>query len=325
MKARDVVTLFRRSAKEWVEDKAPKQAAALAYYLLFAMGPLLLVCIAVAALLVGHQTAQQAMLVPFQRLTGEAGAKAMNDILAGAGPRGSSIVALVVGTVALIFGAMGVFNQLKEGLNTVFEVEKKPRQGFWNQLRGALRDNALSFAGVMGVAFLLAATLVLSAAFAAVATWLNGSVAGGAILGLVLEGLLAVLILTLVFALLFKLVPDVRIAWRDTWVGAFVTAILFVAGQAALGVYLGHTAFASRYGAGGAVLLLLVWLYYSSMILIFGAELTQVYANLFGRHVEPGPRARPIQEAIQEDHRAPDTEGLDEGGKAKSGRSRHAL
>jgi membrane protein len=303
--------LLKRALKEWGEDKAPKQAAALAYYSVFALGPLLLVCVLVAALAVGREAAQQAILAPFARLTGDAGAQAAGDILHGAGPRGSSLVGIATGAVALVLGAMGVFTQLKEALNTVFEVARKPRRGLRAKIRGAVRDDALSFAGVMTGAFLLAVTLVVSAGIAALAGWIDALLPGGAALGIALEAVLALIVLTLLFAALFKLVPDVRIAWRDSFVGGAATAILFVAGQALIGVYLGRSGFAARYGGAGAALLILLWIYYSSLILVFGAELTQVYANLYGRRVKPAPNARSLQEQVLDEHRGPDREGTE--------------
>lgn len=302
--------ILRSTTKEWIEDKAPKQAAALAYYTLFALGPLLLVCTFVAGLVFGEGPARAAVLGQFERLLGTSGSKAISDMLTGAGPSTGGIVASAVGLVVLLVGAIGVFAQIKEALNTVWEVQAKPRQGFWATAWGAVRSNLLSFAGLVMTAFLLTVSLVVSAAAAALSGWLGRFLPGGAALPLALDALVALVVLSVVFALLFKFVPDARVAWRDVWAGAVFTAVFFALGQALLGAYLGHSRFATRYGTAGAILVLLLWVYYSSLLVFYGAELTQVYANVRGAHVEPDRDAWTLQEGVERKHAPPDEEGV---------------
>jgi membrane protein len=212
-----------------------------------------------------------------------------------------------VGAAALLLGAAGVFGQLKLALDTIWEIDRKPRRGFRERTWGAVRDNVLSFAGVAGAGFLLLVSLVLNAVIASIAERLP--VAGVA--ALVLDALLALAVVVAVFASTFKFLPDARLAWRDALVGGAVTAVLFLLGQVAIGLFLGRAGFASSYGSSGAILALLVWVYYSSLILFFGAELTQVYANRFGAHVRPDRHGRAIQEAMREEHELPDVEGTE--------------
>src|SRR5581483_5891761 len=181
--------------------------------------------------------------------------------------------ATVVGIVTLLLGASGVFGQLQDALNTVWEVEPKPGRGIW----GLIKDRFLSLTMVFGTGFLLLVSLVITAAVSA---------AGGTLRGLG-PGLEAIAVVTLLFALIYKFLPDAKIAWRDVWVGAVATAVLFVIGKFAIGLYLGHASIGSAYGAAGSFVVVLVWTYYSAQILLFGAELTQVYANRSGSHVEP--------------------------------------
>jgi membrane protein len=310
---RQLGSLAKESVKEWVEDKSPKTAAALAYYSLFALGPLLLLVTAIAGVVFGMTEARAAVTGEIGRLLGKPAGETLDALMA-AGMQGrTGVLAIVVGGVALLFGALGAFAQLREGLNATWEVEAKPVKGFWNKVRQAVRQNALSFAAVLGLGFLLLVSLVVGTAVTAIATRLGDALPGADALWQAFNLLFMLGVAATVFTLIFKFMPDAKVAWRDVWVGGAVTAVLFVAGEAAIGMYLGGPATASRYGAVGAVPVLLLWLYYSSMIVLFGAEVTQVYANRYGSRVRPSGAAYAIHEAVPKRHALPSEEGVDGG------------
>jgi membrane protein len=308
---RQVGSLLARTVQEWAEDKAPRQAAALAYYALFALGPLLLIATALAGLVFGQQAARQAVTGQIGGLVGEPGAQAVEALMAGGLRGGAGVVGLVAGLVALLFGAVGVFAQLREALNRAWELEEKTVAGWKNKLVNAVRNNVLGFAGVLGVGFLLLVSLLLGAAVEALATYARGLLPGPDLVWTGANLLASLAVSATVFALMFKLLPNARVAWRDVWVGAVATSVLFVAGEALIGAYLGQGAVAARYGGAGAVLVVLLWVYYSSLILLLGAELTQVYANTYGSRILPSRRGEPIQEAIAKRDSPPDVEGTE--------------
>jgi membrane protein len=303
--------LLKGAAVEFIEDKAPKQAAALAYYALFALGPLLLISVSVAGLAFGQDAVRERIVGQVGRLVGESGGEALADIMEGregAGQR-SGVLGALLGTAALLFGAAGVFGQLRDSLNTVWEVEARKAEGFLGKLWLFLRQKLLGVVGVLGTGFLLLVGLLASAAVAALSEHASGILPGADWLWLVAQGLVLLGLATLVFAAMFRFLPAVKVAWRDVMVGAFATSILFVVGELAIGAYLGTAATASRYGAAGAVVVLLLWVYYSGLILFFGAELTQVYANNFGERVRPGRHGKPLVDAVLERQGPPPTEG----------------
>ncbi|HET6404645.1 MAG TPA: YihY/virulence factor BrkB family protein [Candidatus Thermoplasmatota archaeon] len=305
----EVLDLLKASAKEFVEDKSPKQAAALAYYTLFAMGPLLVLAIGIAALAFGAEAAREAVLSQVSKLTGEAGAEGLTALLTGADRERVGILGTVIGLVVLLFSAGAVFAQLKDALNRIWEVEAKKAVGWKAKLATLVRKNFLSFAGVVGTGFLLLVTLVVSAGLAAMGDYVSAAFPGAELVLQVVNFLVSLVVVGFVFAAMFKFIPDARVAWRDVLVGGLVTALLFVVGQFALGYYLGSGPLSSRYGAAGAVIVLLVWVYYSGMIVFFGAQLTQVYANRYGSHVRESDDARTLEEAVVEEQSEPENEG----------------
>ncbi|GEM_PF-546666 len=309
---RTVWTLVKNTLVALGRDKAPKQAAALAYYSLFAIGPLLAICVFVAGLLFGATAARGAIMGQLGLVLGPQGAQALADIMAGSSRPRVGVAGTVVGAIALLAGAVGVFAQLKETMNAIWEVDAKPRKGFRNKVWGAIRDNLLSFGALLGGVFLLLLSLALSALLAAVSSRVGGALGLGAALGAALDLVLTLAVVTLLFTLMFKFIPDAKVSAKDTFKGALVTAVLFVAGEYAISLYIGRGPIATQYGAAGAVLAILVWLYYTSLIVFVGAELTQVYANSFGAHVRPSRNARSLQEAVMEDHRAPGAEGAEQ-------------
>lgn len=265
-------------------------AAALAFYTLLSLAPMLVLAVSVAGLAFGEEAARGEILGQLQTMIGLEGAAAVQSVLAHAQAPESGIVGTVVGGGVLLFGASGVFGELQDSLNVIWEVQPKPGRG----IKGFLRDRFFSFTLVLGVAFLLLVSLVISAALAAIGAVFSSRLPGGEALWQVINVLVSLATVTALFALIFKIVPDVSIHWRDVWIGAFVTAVLFTLGKLAIGLYLGRSSVASPYGAAGSVVVLVVWVYYSAQILFFGAEFTQVYARRFGSRIVPTKNAAPI-------------------------------
>jgi membrane protein len=279
--------LLKQTASDWIDDQAPRLAAALAYYALLSLAPLVVLSLAVAGLVLDEEAARGGIARELGGLVGASGAAAIESIVQSAKAPAAGLVSTVLGVVVLLFGASGVFGELESALNTMWEVKPKPGRGLW----GMIRDRLFSFAMVMGVAFLLLVSLVVSAALAAVGRFLSGALPGGEALWQVLNLVISLGVVTLLFALLFKLVPDAKIAWRDVWIGGVVTALLFTLGKFVIGLYLGKSGISSAYGAAGSLVLLVIWVYYSSCILLFGAEFTQVFSSRFGSRIEPAENA----------------------------------
>lgn len=317
---REIVDLFKATAKEFVEDKTPKSSAALAYYTLFALGPLLIVAVGIASLVFGSDTARDAVMAQLERFLGPSGSEGVAELLAGADDRTQgSILATIGGTVLLLVSAGAVFAQLKEALNRMWEVEAKKAVGWKEKVVKAARKNFLSFAGVIGTGFLLLVSLLLTTAVAAMGEYVGSAFPGSETILQVANLVVSLAIVSLVFALMFKFLPDARVAWRDVWIGAVFTAVLFLAGQFALGYYLGAGPLSTRYGAASAVLVILVWVYYASMIVFFGAQFTQVFANRHGSRVREGREGRSLREAVAQEQSEPEQEGV-ERRKEKKGR-----
>ena len=274
-----VTTLAKETVTRWTEDKASALAAALAYYSLFSLAPLVLIAVAVAGLVFGHQAAEGQLYSQLAGLIGDAGAKALQEIVARMNQeQGGGVVATIVGVATLLFGASGVFAQLQDSMNTIW----KARSPTTNGILDFLRVRLLSFSMVLGIGFLLLISLVLSAILAALGDYLGAFLPGGAAVGHALNATVSLLVVTVLFAMIFKLLPDTRVAWKDVVLGALVTSFLFTIGKFAIGFYLGKASVASSYGAAGSVVILLLWVYYSSLILYFGAEFTHVYAMRHG-------------------------------------------
>jgi membrane protein len=285
--------LVKETFSEWSKDKASRLAAALSYYTIFSVAPLLIIAVAVAGLVFGREAATRQLTAEAQGLLGPQGAEAIQTLLQNAGKTGAGIVATVVGIGTLLLGASGAFAQLQDALNTIWEVKPKPGRG----IRGMLRDRFLSFSLVLAIGFLLLVSLILSAALAAVGKYLAGVLPLSSALMQGLNFALSFAATTFLFALIFKVLPDVRIRWRDVWIGAAVTALLFSIGRFLIGLYLGRSSVSSAYGAAGSLVVVLVWVYYSAQILLLGAEFTQVYASKFGRGMTPKPNAERVEPA----------------------------
>lgn len=284
--------LLRQTFRDWSEDKAPQLGAALAFYTALSIAPLLVILLGVAAFFFGAEAASGRILDEMRSMVGEDGAEALAEMIASADRPTEGTLATVLSVITLLFGASGVFGQLQSAMNTIWEVEPKPGRGLW----GLIRDRFLSLTMVLGSAFLLLTSMIVSAALAAMGTLLDRlpDSLHWAAQGIHVGASLAVL--TLMFAMMFKFLPDVKIGWRDVMLGAAVTAVLFTVGKFAIGMYLGHSAMASSYGVAGSFVVLLVWVYYSAQIFFFGAELTQAYANGFGSKIVPSENAEPVTE-----------------------------
>jgi membrane protein len=287
MKFSDLKDLIKATFTEWSEDKASRLAAALSYYTLFSVAPLLIIAIAVAGLVFGRQAASEQILDQVREMTGPQGADAVRMLLRSAGQTGTGILATLVGVAVLLVGASGAFAQLQDALNTVWDVKARPGRGF----KGVLRDRFLSFSMVLVIGFLLLVSLVLSAALAALGKYLSQALPIPSAVMQALNFAISFAVTTFLFALIFKVLPDVRIRWREVWVGSLATALLFSVGRFLIGLYLGRSSVSSAYGAAGSLVVLLVWVYYSAQILFLGAEFTQVYASRYGRRLEPKPNA----------------------------------
>ena len=292
MSGADAWQLVKQTAVDWYEDKAPQLGASLAFYTALSIAPLLVILLAIAAFFFGDEAAGGQIVGELKTLVGDEGGKAIEEMIANANKPSTGGVATVLSVATRLFGASGVFGQLQSALNTIWEVQPKPGRGVW----GFVRDRFLSFAMIMGMAFLLLVSLVITAALAAASNLWSGLDESFAWLGQGLNLGLSLGLLTVLFAMMFKLLPDVNMAWSDVWLGGFVTAVLFVIGKFAIGLYLGHSSMASSYGVAGSFVVLLVWVYYSAQILFFGAELTQVYANRFGSRITPAEHAEPLAE-----------------------------
>ena len=271
-------TLFKQAYTEFGEDHAQRLGAALAYYTIFSFAPLLLIAIAIAGLVFGREAAQGEIFGQLRNVLGPQAAAAVQEMVKSAAKPKSGTLATVVGIVTLLFGAAGVFGQLKDALNTIWNVETKQTGG----ILPMIKDRFLSFAMVLGTGFLLLVSLVIDSAIAAAGHFLGNRMPGGETLWQAIQLVVSLAVVTVLFALIFRFLPDVHPAWRDVWLGALFTALLFVVGKFALGLYLGKSAVGSSYGAAGSLVVLLLWVYYSAQILFFGAEFTQVYARTHG-------------------------------------------
>lgn len=294
--------MVSEAGSDWVEDKAAVQGAALAFYSVLSLAPLLVLSLAIAATVFEADTARDQMVTQVEGLIGEDGGEAVDSMLENAQQPEEGTLAAVFGIITLLFGASGVFGQLQDSLNTIWEVKPKPGGGLW----ALLRSRFLSFGMVLATGFLLLVSLVFSAALAGLGTNLQGTFPALEAVWHIINFVITFLVVTLLFALIYKFVPDAKIAWNDVWVGALITALLFSVGKILIGMYLGKSSIGSAYGAAGSLVVMIVWIYYSAQILFFGAELTQVYAKRFGSRIMPKEGAEPVtQEARAQQGLAP--------------------
>lgn len=282
-------SLLKQTFQEWLQDKAPQLGAALAYYTVFSLAPLILVLLAVVGFIFRDDPAG-AWNKLTQQMSYFLDASAMHviqNIAQKASQTDKSTLATIIGIGLAIFGASGVFGQLQDALNTIWGVKAKPGLGIW----GFLRNRFLSFAMVAGICFLLLVSLTIEALLKGFSHYMQSVLPGGLVIALAVYLIFDFAVVVLLLAMIFKFLPDVKVQWKDVWIGAVLTAILFGIGKWLLGLYLGSGAAGSAYGAASSLITLLLWVYYSSQILLFGAEFTQVYAKRAGRALKPSEYA----------------------------------
>ncbi|EGJ32177.1 MULTISPECIES: YihY/virulence factor BrkB family protein [Moorena] len=299
MNPKAILGLLKETFKEWKEDNASRLAAALSYYMIFSLAPVLIIAIAIVGSIFGEEAAKGEIVEQIQGLVGEQGAQFIQTAITNANrPDASGGLASLISIVVLLFGASGVFGELQDALNTIWDVKLKPGRGIW----GILKKRILSFLTVLGVGLFLLLSAVISTALSAVRSYKSEFLQELGLLWLyqldfvwtILDLLVSFGILSLMFALVYKYLPDVKIAWKDVWVGAIITTLLFNLGKWLLSWYLGRSSFSSSYGAAGSLVVLLAWVYYSSQIIFLGAEFTQVYAKIFGSKIVPDDHATPL-------------------------------
>jgi membrane protein len=285
----NVFSLLKQTFQEWLQDKAPQLGAALAYYTVFSLAPLILVLLAIVGVIFRDDPAGawQKITQQMSYFLDPSALQVVQNIAQKASQPGKSTIATIIGIGLALFGASGVFGQLQDALNTIWGVKAKPARGIW----GFLRSRFLSFAMVAGICFLLLVSLAVEALLKGFSHYVQSVLPGGLVVALAVYLIFNFAVVVLLFAMIFKFLPDVKIQWRDVWIGAVMTAILFGIGKWLLGLYLGSGAAGSAYGAASSLITLLLWVYYSSQILLFGAEFTQVSAARAGRELEPSEYA----------------------------------
>ena len=285
MNIRDMWAIVKEAGSESLADRVPRLGAALAFYTTFALAPLLVIVVAIAGLVFGREAAEGRLLGEMRSLVGDEGADALQALVAAAGQPGAGVLASLLGGLVLLFGAVGLFTELQDALNTIWKVEPKPGRALWVIVRGRF----LSFSLVLGSAFLLLVSLVVSAAMSAMSGLFVGP--QSSLIPYITQWIVSFAVITGLFAMIYRLLPDAEIAWRDVWFGAAVTSVLFTVGKSLIGLYLGQTATTSVYGAAASFVVLLLWNYYTAQIFLFGAELTKANAIRLGFGIVPTPDA----------------------------------
>lgn len=277
----DIKVLLSESFEEWSKHKAPRLGASLAFYTLLSLTPLLLVVVSIVGLVFGHKAAERDVIQQVQMLIGAQGAKAIQAVLQGSRNTTHGIIATAVGVVTLLFGASGVLIELQDALNTIWEVPSRTLAR-WSKITGFVKQRLFSFAIVLSIGFLLVVSLAVSAWIAAIGALSASMVPAQEVVLHFLNALVSFVVITGFFAAIYKVMPDVRIEWRDVILGGAATSLLFTIGKLLLGLYLGKASIASTYGAAASIVVLIIWVYYSGQIFFFGAELTRSFANRYG-------------------------------------------
>ncbi len=277
-----ILRMFKDTFSNWNEDNALRLAAALAYYTIFSLAPLLVIVIGIAGIAFGQDAAKGHIVAQIRGLVGDQSAQAIQVIIENAGKSGGGPFVTIIGIGSLIVGTTGVFGQLQDALNTIWDVAPRPGRG----IIGVIHDRIFSFILVLGLGFLLLVSLVLSTVLATLSSNFEGILRSYTLLQTA-NFIVSFLAIAFIFAVVFKIVPDIDISWMDSWVGAIVTSILFTIGKYLVSLYLGYSAIASVYGVAGSLMVLLLWIFYSANILLLGAEFTRVYANAMGSRVVP--------------------------------------
>lgn len=303
---KETKNLLKTTFKEWSQDKAPRLCAALAYYTIFSIAPFLVICLALASFFFGD-VASSRITSEIEGVVGTQAAEAIASMVKAKDTQDSSLVATFIGFGTLIFGALGLFAGLQDALNTVWGVAPKPGRG----IRGTLSTRLTSFGILLGTCFLLLVSLVASTILAGMGDFISQFVPLSEWTLQFMNLALSFGIITLLFAMIYKVLPDAKISWSDVWVGAAVTSFLFGLGKFLIGYYLGRASVSSSYGAAGSVIVVLLWVYYSTQILLFGAEFTKVYANRFGSRVTPSEHAIALTDELRAEQGIPRKEVLE--------------
>ena len=298
MNPRALFDLCRQSVESWRADYAPSMGAALAYYTVFSVAPLILIVISVVGLVFGRDEARGEIFEQLSGLMGADGARAIQSMLEALNKPTQGIVATVVGIVLLLVGATTVFGELQDALDRIWRAPARTNtKGLFNMLRVRL----LSFSMIMGIGFLLMVSLVASAALAALGKWWSPMFGAWETTAQVVNFVFSFAMVTVIFAMIYKIMPRVKVQWRDVWVGAAVTALLFTVGKHLIGLYIGKSGVASSFGAAGSLIVIFVWVYYSAQVFLMGAEFTWLYAKQYGsmRHL-PGSATAPAPTSVQD-------------------------
>ncbi|MBA3253421.1 MAG: YihY/virulence factor BrkB family protein [Burkholderiaceae bacterium] len=272
-------TLGKDTVAAWIDDYAPSMGAALSYYTVFSLAPMLLIVISVAGMVFGAEAARGEIFGQLRGLMGADAAKTVESLLTSVSEPKEGIAATVIGLVLLLVGATSVFGELQDALDRIWRAPARDRSGGF---LGLVRTRLLSFGMILGIAFLLMVALVLGAATAALGKWWSGAFGSWEVLAQSVNIVLGYAVTTVGFAMIYKLMPRVKVQWRDVWLGAAVTALLFTIGQFLIGLYIGKSGIASGFGAAASLIVIFIWVYYSAQIFLLGAEFTWIYARTFG-------------------------------------------
>ncbi len=287
MSRKKIWSLIKTAIASWIDDYAPSMGAALAYYTMFSIAPLLLIVISVAGLIFGEEAATGEIFEQLQGMMGEEGAAAVQGLLESVSQPGQGAIGTIFGIVLLLIGATTVFGELQDDLDRIWRAPEREESGLWSLLRARL----LSFGMILGIGFLLMTSLVFSAALAALGKWWGPIFGGWEALAHAVNFVVSFALVTAVFAMIYKIMPRVNIAWHDVWIGSVVTATLFTIGKFLIGLYVGKAGVASGFGAAGSLVVVLVWVYYSAQIFLLGAEFTWAYSHAHGSRKGQRPEA----------------------------------
>lgn len=298
IKIKDVWDFTERVFDQWIEDRCPKLGAALSFYTIFSLSPLLLVAVFIAGALFGEDAASGEIVEQIEELVGKEGAVIVQSALVNTRYSADGLQAIILSAITLLIGSTVVFVELQDSLNMIWKVKRKPGRGFFQVVKGILLDRFQSFAMVVGIGFLLLVSLLISALLTALNRYLSDTFLNLPLYFFDISNIIISLIVIFVlFMLIFKVLPDVHIKWKDVWVGALVTAVLFVLGKFLIGLYLGSSTLGSTYGAAGSLVIFLLWVYYSAQILFLGAEFTKVYVERIGEGVKTSDKYMRYEES----------------------------